>query len=913
MKIEVLCQKGDATKIKGDLLESLSKDLLKAQGYSVIEEIRFTGVELDLLCKHKVNQKEIYVECKAQKEKIGAPVLRQLLGTVAGYDYSEGWLVSTSEFGKEAKGFVEMWKKKPIEQSSQLSFYTPTLILESLLSASVICEVPQSKALSFIGDSELLGDWTLIITPLGRFWSVYTLDGGNPFGVLFYNAVNGNHIQDKKILDNIALLDSTLTTYDLSVGYGNKTVSKSPVVVNIPSVVEVQIGDSWNDYRPSRPQDFVGRSDTQKEILSFLDSANKKTSDTRIFAITGNSGLGKSSLIAKVRDRARNKFYKNKYFVYAVDIRGAKTPSYISASLTECFKRAQIAGFGDKIDIQLTDPSTPLSSTSIERYLASVEKKGQVICLIFDQFEELYSKPDLFGVFEAAKDLMLEVSSYKGNFVLGFAWKTDSTTQQDHPAYHMWHELADYRKVHKLEVFDNGEIAKALTTFEKEVDYKIPIEIRHQIAHSSQGFPWLLKKLCINLNENIKKGIGAESIQIDLDVSSLFDNDLQLLTQPEHTCLKLIAQKAPADWSEIIELSGVAVLNSLVHKRLVIKSGDRLNIYWDIFKDYLMTGNVPIIPFNYIPTTEFISLSKVFHVLNKAKYVTSEYIGEVTSLNEKTVWNIGADLVMFGLAERKNTSFKCHRDLDASNQESMSQNVREKFAKHAFKLAVYKKHAGKTIEQNTIYEVLKSCLPKAKYSDKTWKVYGNRLTNFLVYSGYFVRAGHQIVVQDLGVSVIDTNSSGRQGKKRGVVFSANASPASVCEVLELIRTTNKVAEINSLGYRNSLAVVKRFELVKVNKNEITLNMQSINKYGGVNEAVWTSAKNEPVIASCIDYMKHKTGLSVMDVGKFVSSEYNLNWNEGSIKRNGGGLRQWSHWIKEGMDNSIIPTPRGRSK
>jgi hypothetical protein len=731
--------------------------------------------------------------------------------------------------------------------------------------------------------------------------------------VLFYNAVNGNHIQDKKILDNIALLDSTLTTYDLSVGYGNKTVSKSPVVVNIPSVVEVQIGDSWNDYRPSRPQDFVGRSDTQKEILSFLDSANKKTSDTRIFAITGNSGLGKSSLIAKVRDRARNKFYKNKYFVYAVDIRGAKTPSYISASLTECFKRAQIAGFGDKIDIQLTDPSTPLSSTSIERYLASVEKKGQVICLIFDQFEELYSKPDLFGVFEAAKDLMLEVSSYKGNFVLGFAWKTDSTTQQDHPAYHMWHELADYRKVHKLEVFDNGEIAKALTTFEKEVDYKIPIEIRHQIAHSSQGFPWLLKKLCINLNENIKKGIGAESIQIDLDVSSLFDNDLQLLTQPEHTCLKLIAQKAPADWSEIIELSGVAVLNSLVHKRLVIKSGDRLNIYWDIFKDYLMTGNVPIIPFNYIPTTEFISLSKVFHVLNKAKYVTSEYIGEVTSLNEKTVWNIGADLVMFGLAERKNTSFKCHRDLDASNQESMSQNVREKFAKHAFKLAVYKKHAGKTIEQNTIYEVLKSCLPKAKYSDKTWKVYGNRLTNFLVYSGYFVRAGHQIVVQDLGVSVIDTNSSGRQGKKRGVVFSANASPASVCEVLELIRTTNKVAEINSLGYRNSLAVVKRFELVKVNKNEITLNMQSINKYGGVNEAVWTSAKNEPVIASCIDYMKHKTGLSVMDVGKFVSSEYNLNWNEGSIKRNGGGLRQWSHWIKEGMDNSIIPTPRGRSK
>ena len=912
MKIEVLCNKEDAPKVKGDLLEHLSKDLLEAQGYSVIEEIRFTGVELDLLCKHKVSQKEIYVECKAQKDKIGAPVLRQLLGTVMGYDHSEGWLISTSEFGKEAKGFVEMWKKKPIEQSSKLSFYTPSFIIESLLSASVICKAPQEKAQDFIGNAEFLGNWSLVITPLGRFWSVYTLEAGNPYGVLFYNAENGRHIQDRKTLDNIALLDSTLTGYNLSVGLDSKLVPKVSAIDSIPSVVEVQIGDSWNDYRPSRPQDFVGRYDTQKEILSFLKNANEKSSDTRIFAITGNSGLGKSSLIAKVRDRSRNKFYKNRYFVYAVDIRGAKTPAYITASLTECFKRAQSAGFGDKIDIQLTDPSTPLSSASIDRYLESVEKKGQVICLIFDQFEELYSKPELFGVFEAAKDLMLEVSSYKGNFVLGFAWKTDSTTQQDHPAYHMWHELADYRRVHKLDVFDNGEIAKSLTTFEKEVDYKIPIEIRHQIAHSSQGFPWLLKKLCINLNENIKKGIGAESIQIDLDVSSLFNNDLQLLTQPEHTCLKLIAQKAPADWSEIIELSGVAVLNSLVHKRLVIKSGDRLNIYWDIFKDYLMTGNVPVIPFNYIPTSEFISLSKVFQVLNKAQYVTSEYIAEQTSLNEKTVWNIGADLVMLGLADRKNTSFKCHRDLNVDIPEIMNQKLREKFGNHAFKLAMYKKYSGKTIEQNTIYEVLKSCLPKARYSEKTWTVYGNRLTNFLVYSGYFVRAGNNIVVQDLGVSVTDSGTS-RKGKRRGAVFPANASPASICEVLELIKKINSITKINSLGYRNSLAVVKRFELVLVDKDEITLNTQSINKYGGINEAVWTSAKNEPVIASCIDYMKYNPVLSVIEVGRFVSSEYNLNWTEGSKKRNGGGLRQWSHWVKEGIDKSIIPPPTGRSK
>ncbi|MFW1489837.1 hypothetical protein ACEV9X_23160, partial [Vibrio parahaemolyticus] len=87
-----------------------------------------------------------------------------------------------------------------------------------------------------------------------------------------------------------------------------------------------------------------------------------------------------------------------------------------------------------------SDPDAPLSSDSIQAYLESVERQEKVICLVFDQFEELYSKPELFSIFESAKSLMLDVAALKGNISLGFAWKTDSTTQQDHPAYHMWHE-----------------------------------------------------------------------------------------------------------------------------------------------------------------------------------------------------------------------------------------------------------------------------------------------------------------------------------------------------------------------------------------------------------------------------------------------------------------------------------------
>ena len=66
MKIEIACKNDESNKQKGDLLEKLSKKLLEAQGYTVIEEIRIVGAELDLLCKHKVSGKNI---CRMQGSK----------------------------------------------------------------------------------------------------------------------------------------------------------------------------------------------------------------------------------------------------------------------------------------------------------------------------------------------------------------------------------------------------------------------------------------------------------------------------------------------------------------------------------------------------------------------------------------------------------------------------------------------------------------------------------------------------------------------------------------------------------------------------------------------------------------------------------------------------------------------------
>ncbi len=591
-----------------------------------------------------------------------------------------------------------------------------------------------------------------------------------------------------------------------------------------------------------------------------------------------------------------------------MDIRGARSPLYILSALITCLREAQSNGFGDTMDLKLTDPSTPLNSPSIQKYLDTLDESGQVICLVFDQFEELYSKPELFGIFKAAKDLMLDVAGCKRNFVLGFAWKTDSTTQQDHPAYHMWHELADHRREYRLGVFDDGEIAKAITAFEKEIKQKVTAETRHQISNSSQGFPWLLKKLCINLYEGISKGEGSESLLVDLDAERLFQSDLESLSPQEMTCLKLVAQKAPADWSEIIETSGTLVLNNLVNKRLVIKSGDRLNIYWDIFKDYLLTGKIPIIPFNYIPSSDLSSMLNICNLLVKEQYIGSMNLAEKSSLNEKTVWNIGADLVMFGLSERDGTSFKLHRSMQKYNEDEALKLLRNKLDKHSLKISLYKKYAGKTIDPVLVKKTLIECLPKAKFCEKTWKTYSNRLTNFLIHAGFLARAGQNIIVQDSGSPNADRKEIARRGKQRGKVFSVSVSPYATFEAINAIKNgTNRVENIS----RNCLSVLKRFELVSVHNDIVTVNNDSINKYGGILESIWSVAKNESSLIKCIDILRQYPSIPTKGLAEMISNEFGLNWSDGSKIRNGGILKQWSTWVKEGIETSNIPTPPGR--
>ena len=207
---------------------------------------------------------------------------------------------------------------------------------------------------------------------------------------------------------------------------------------------------------------------------------------------------------------------------------------------------------------------------------------------------------------------------------------------------------------------------------------------------------------------------------------------------------------------------------------------------------------------------------------------------------------------------------------------------------------MYKKYAGKTIEQSQIRKTLIECLNKAKFGEKTWTTYSNRLTNFLIYAGFIARAGKKLIIQDLGTPITNREDLARRGKQRGNVFSVSVSPYTVFEVMESINNNNnKVENIR----RNALSVLRRFELVSIVNNEVSLNSEAIDKYGGNVEAIWSVAKNESSLIRCIEILDESPDILNKDLAGHISDEFKLDWSNGSKIRNGGILSQWSGWIK----------------
>jgi hypothetical protein len=914
MLIEVAVGQNQPNDDKGKLLEGLACHFLSTQGYAVTERVRVTAAELDLLCQHNVTGRNVYVECKAHRDPLSSKHLTNLLGVVKFKNYQEGWLVSAGPLGKDANGFKSEWEAKPAEERQALSIYTPERVIESLILARLIVKRPQESAGQLLGSPDRIGDWTLLLTPFGRYWLATCIESGVPAGVLVFDCDKGHVVDDRKLLDRLAQTDSTKRGLDFDyVHRAGPGASGRGAAAELEPVVEVQQADKWADYRPARPQDFVGRSQAQRSILDFLENVRRGRTGTRVFAITGDSGMGKSSLIAKLRHTLSNVRNRRRYYLYPVDVRAAKGPSYVLSSLLACLRKAaeQGLGSGDPGGLRVGDPSQPLAGECISGFLAELARRAQVACVVYDQFEELYSKSELFPVFEQAQRLAVSAISARSSLVIGFAWRTDATVPQAHPAYYFWHRLSDHRLGVPVGPLMHSEASAAVTLFERELGQKIRPELRRYLIESSQGYPWLLKKLAIHVYEQIGSGASqAELSDRALDVASLFDRDLGTLSKAERVCVDAIAKSAPADWYEILEISGKEVIRALQDKRMIVRSGDHLNLYWDIFREYVVTQKAPSIPFTYLPSSPSLkSLLAVAKQLGRRESRSHEELSKITSLSKKTVGNVVRDLVMFGVAAGGSASVGLDSNMEGSDPSQVLGRIRAVLRRHALTLRLSKIEEGRLITADDIVALLREINPAAGHRADTWRVYAERMGHWLVAGGFLDATAGGFIRWDRGQVALPAF---RGTGKRSDVFTGDAPPARVLQALQwLMRTQPQTEEaVTQHGYGNAIRVLLTFRLVGHEPGRGFVARGGEVEGAPMVQAIWDAAQAQGAVQDVVTYLREHPTATGPAIGRFGKEKWGKTWSAGSERRIGNALRQWASWIIAGEDQGHPPAPPG---
>lgn len=907
--VEICTEAGQSTTVKGNLLESLTATFMRTQGFKVLENVRVTGLEVDVLAKDDETGEKVFVECKAYRNKISAEVITKLLGNVVLRGVSAGWLVVTHDFGKDAKGVYDKWLEKPVAERRLLRMFPPNVFVERLCEASVVFSA--EKLCTNSGGNRIGGEAYLLVTTRGNFWAIPLIDlsSGATSVVAVHDANDGKQIFDIPLLSWLSQLDSSLADLiwtGLENPDSNAAGGASIVQQELDHIVSVPVAEHWADYRPSRPSDYVGRETIQRDIFSFLDSVRNGASRTRMLALKGPSGWGKSSSVLKIANRSANTLNRNKYHVYTVDSRAALTSRFPELAVIAAVKSCISHKFVElDEDIEFGHGANVLSTRGTDEFRNALTKDNKVLVVFFDQFEELLYKEELSGVFEEIRSLCSAIESDQSNVVVAFSWKTDGTITTEHGAYHLWHSHADRRFEIDLPPFSDKEVTLAINRFAVELKQPVLPQLRRLLQDHCQGYPWLLKKLCIHILDLVKNGADQNDVlSRNLSIANLFKRDLEELNGAEAGCIKQVAEEAPAEVFKILQNFDEEVVSSLINKRLIIRSGTRISIYWDIFREYVLSGRIPYIPITYIPQSNFSLYRRASSFLTNKSSFTYFEVEQGLSLSQGATDNLIRDLVNMGYVD---ASRKDGQISSLAKSESEAYRIAFDFwsSHEIYRLLSSEFSLGRPFTKSDFATVFHQLTTRSNYSDKTVGVYSTRMIDWLLNIGLMVQSGSNLVLKEASSSSLVTFDDARISFRSRGYFLASTSPSNVVDALRDLRAHARTGdEAEELYGRNTLSALSALGLIQLLGGSVVAAALP----SSADDAVRSAALATPTVRSAVKALAEEQATTGLQIGELVEALLNATWSNASKLRYGTALAAWARWVT-GADP--VRTPKRR--
>lgn len=741
-EIQILLDDSESKELnyaKGNAFEKMIQWFLECRDFTVVSNMNITNGEIDLWCKHNFDDETLLVECKA-KNKVNVGDLHSFGYKTIINKPDKAYFIHTVDLVHDALGIKEEeFDKKPDFKS--VTFYGPQKIIEMFLS---------QKKIAAIDESLLAKETTkrfLIFSYIGDFYAFIanttTLASPNEFSL--FDASNGNPITDNKTVKIIQNRIPELQKLDFkSLSTKKESIIKLAEDV-VESVVEIPESESWHDYKPASNEHFVGRSIIRYDFLHFFKDVQNKKTKNRIFYLSAKSGMGKSSLIHAIKGTCSNKQHKKKFFAYAVDSINAESQRFVGLAFEHLLNTAKQNGF---IDINVLENKKVsfisdydlLSSESVQEILKYLQDNNKILILIFDQFEDVFRREHLYKPFH---EFLLHVHNAQSNLIVGFSWKSEITLSPMSSSNRFWTQAENLARPFKLDGFNNEELNQIIKQLENEPKVgRLPSSFKNMLTEYSSGFPWLIKKLCIHIFNEIKSGKKlADLSNANLNITSLFKQDVERISSEENRALVLIAKYADAGTflheTDIPELVQLEVITSLLQRRLIIKTGLVYKPYWDVFREFILTGEIPPLTFNFILHQSPIVCFSIFKNFTPNKKLSIEDLYVISlkqkKLKKETIINILIELQRLDLVDKDEVTGQFY--LPAKVQPTKADFVR--ISKVKIKNSKAYDEISKTKETSLnskqVGAILKMCFKHTSISDKSWNYYAKIFINWVHY------------------------------------------------------------------------------------------------------------------------------------------------------------------------------------
>jgi hypothetical protein len=895
---------------KGHLFEEFIANLMSLYGYEQPTtknvNVNSAGIELDLSALHRMTHQRMIAECKCYSSDVGTPLLKAFYGALTSERLDSdgdlfGYFVAVPGLTPDASERARKIQAK----DPYFRVLTSEDVLQYLEEQR---EIPSAAELRsrFVVDAPLSDD-ALVVTKEGLFIAALELDSQTRLAtrvVVF--PCRGDSVPSLvlRLLGDSRFAAGRPCEAATLRNAGTVVTRVAPVAE--ATVVEVAGSRSDFDHLPASPRFFVGRNRNVRQLDGILDATAEDDGSAQVVVFNAQSGWGKSSLALRITYAAQ----KRGGVGLCIDCRTADTAPFVAAAMRRAVSRAEQAGV-------LTAPAGA-SYASVPSILETLRSstfasKRRPLCIFFDQFENVFRNEALTREF---RDLALGVSELALPVVLGFAWKTDLVGFTETHPYQLRDDIRARATVLTLDPFRAHEISKLISRLQRACGQKLVRNLRERLREYSQGLPWLFKKLASHIQREIVSGVTQEQLLAEvLNVQSLFETDLRRLMPREVEALKGIARAAPTLATDAVESYGHSVVQTLIDQRLVVPVGERLDIYWDTFRDYLVLGGVPIQD-SYILRLTPNTVTKLLKAIKEAGgSMATDEAAAVLKTSRIAVFNMARDLRQLGVLAPTEGVLRLVDEIASATDKSAALRARvaNQLKRHrAYSLLSELTPAGGRVSVAAFTQALQREYPAVTAKSRTWSTYGAAFLYWFQYAGLAALERDDVIPGRDQALDADLFELKRAPRRKDIIAFPRSAPGPVLSFVEALFHGARPALRRDMAEADAVLLGLAAGSARTGYR-LTEEGRAIAAASGQERQLLLRAAldRQDSFRIAAEMVAANAAVKPVAIGLAVATHYNVPWKASTATAPGKYLRAWLRAVGIQTALRTAPTPHPR--